>query len=158
MESAGKSSVMEMIAGQPFFPRSEGICTRLPFRLQFRRSPQLSGISVSFQNIEALEGRKFGSPLEVQQQIIAITKQLKTAQERIILQSRKAASLVLCQLQGLSSQLRQELEKKALDIALTSHRHFLEEMPELQNRRAALRRKLSVLLKVQEDLEEWGEI
>lgn len=88
----------------------------------------------------------------------AAWQQLKTAQERIILQSRKAASLVLCRLQGLSSQLRQELANKALEIAFTSHRHFLEEMPELQNRRAALRRKLSVLLKVQEDLEEWGEI
>jgi len=67
-ESSGKSSVMEMIAGQPFFPRHEGTCTRLPFRLQFRCS---SENSVSFQDIP--DG-KCHSPEEVQHRIAEITK------------------------------------------------------------------------------------
>merc|ERR1719221_1633614 len=68
-ESAGKSSVMEMIAGQPFFPRQEGTCTRLPFRLQFRRS-ETPG--VSFQDLEHSPCK---SPQEVQQLIAKVTKE-----------------------------------------------------------------------------------
>lgn len=33
-ENVGKSSVMELIAGIKIFPRSEGICTRLPFQMR----------------------------------------------------------------------------------------------------------------------------
>jgi len=69
-ESAGKSSVMEMIAGQPFFPRHEGTCTRLPFRLRFMHS-KTNVCSVSFEGVAG----PLSTAAEVQNRIAAITKQ-----------------------------------------------------------------------------------
>eukprot|EP00811_Abedinium_folium_P035306 NODE_810_length_2755_cov_6.319635.p1 GENE.NODE_810_length_2755_cov_6.319635~~NODE_810_length_2755_cov_6.319635.p1 ORF type:complete len:826 (+),score=283.39 NODE_810_length_2755_cov_6.319635:105-2480(+) len=100
-ESAGKSSVMEMIAGQPFFPRDEGVCTRLPFRLQFRRSQQLS---VRFQDIE---GGSLDSAQEVQDRIAAITRERTNNEdvstEEVVLNIEKGdvPELTLVDLPGL---------------------------------------------------------
>eukprot|EP00746_Dinoflagellata_sp_MGD_P136668 gnl/MRDRNA2_/MRDRNA2_70562_c0_seq1.p1 gnl/MRDRNA2_/MRDRNA2_70562_c0~~gnl/MRDRNA2_/MRDRNA2_70562_c0_seq1.p1 ORF type:complete len:824 (+),score=192.26 gnl/MRDRNA2_/MRDRNA2_70562_c0_seq1:88-2559(+) len=100
-ESAGKSSVMEMIAGQPFFPRDEGVCTRLPFRLQFRHAEQLS---VSFQHHP---NRAFQTPAEVQQQIKDVTfdrtKNTDISDEEVVLniQNPKVEGLTLVDLPGL---------------------------------------------------------
>ena len=39
-ESSGKSSLLERIAMIPIFPRDEKICTRMPIKIQLRRTSE----------------------------------------------------------------------------------------------------------------------
>ncbi|EOD32824.1 hypothetical protein EMIHUDRAFT_631932, partial [Emiliania huxleyi CCMP1516] len=45
-ESAGKSSLMERIAMQAFFPRAEGFCTRMAIRLKMMHRPHESRVMI----------------------------------------------------------------------------------------------------------------
>lgn len=103
-ESAGKSSVMEMIAGQPLFPRDEGTCTRLPLRLQFRHLGPAEKAEATFQGCSH---EKLVSAADMQREIARITKErtnnrdVSTTELVLTLKMENVPDLTLVDLPGL---------------------------------------------------------
>ena len=54
-ESAGKSTILEMLAMLPFFPRKRRCCTRLAIHLRLRRTPGISRATLTVLSAEGEE-------------------------------------------------------------------------------------------------------
>ena len=54
-ESAGKSTILEMLAMLPFFPRKRRCCTRLAIHLKMRRTPAVSRATLTVLSAEGNE-------------------------------------------------------------------------------------------------------
>lgn len=59
-ESCGKSSILERVTMLPIFPRSAGLCTRMPIKIQLRRTPEPAPPTLERFNLETnqIEGQK----------------------------------------------------------------------------------------------------
>jgi len=79
-QSSGKSSVLENIVGREFFPRSNGICTRRPLKLeliQTEREEVVEGVTVrEWARFHHLPDRTFTDWEEVRQEIIHDTEKV----------------------------------------------------------------------------------
>eukprot|EP00435_Cladocopium_sp_Y103_P063286 s2564_g24.t2 len=90
-ESAGKSTILEMLAMLPFFPRKRRCCTRLAIHLRLRRTPGISRATLTVLSAEGEEELSREIPQEngwliVQEEMERLQKELfgSGKEERII--------------------------------------------------------------------------
>lgn len=90
-ESAGKSTILEMLAMLPFFPRKRRCCTRLAIHLRLRRTPGISRATLTVLSAEGEEEMSREIPQEngwliVQEEMERLQEELfgSGKEERII--------------------------------------------------------------------------